>query len=550
MNQSQPWFTQYDPGVQSHLEYPDVVIQDYLINQSAVLSERIALICEERTITYSQLHTLSRNFACNLMKSGLKKGDIVGICLPNTIEFVITYFGILMAGGVVAAMNPSAPLPEWAFQSKIVNSRILIGPTSRLFDLLELQKIINCSHLILVERDNDERQDRAIYQNAEIIHFNKMIVSTVDPQILPKINPSNPAMVQFSGGTTGVPKAALALHRNIAANILQFSKWLTTLEKGKEVFLTMIPLYHVYGMVIGLNVGIALGATIVLIPVAKDLNNVLGLIEKHKVTFFPGVPSIYNAVNHNPKVLSGEVNLSTIKACISGSAPLLRSTREQFERLTGGKLVEGYGLSEAPTATHCNPIQGENREGSIGLPLPDVDCKIVDVDDENKVMQIGEQGELLIKSPQIMKEYLESPDETSRTLSNGWLHTGDIVRMDVDGYFYIVGRNKDLIKVNGLQVWPVEVESILAKYPGVREVAVAGVPDQDTGEAVKAWIVTERPSEFDQKKLKLFLKRYLTAYKVPKEIEIVQELPKTSVGKILRRELVRMEMEKQRKTGA
>lgn len=550
MHQSRPWTNRYDPGVQSHLEYPDVVIQDYLINQSAVHSERIALICEERTITYSQLYAVSRKFAFNLVKSGLKKGDRVGVCLPNTIEFVISYFGILMAGGVVAAMNPSAPLPEWAFQSKIVNPEILIGSTSRLSDLLELQKNNNCRHLILVESDDQTIPNNTFDHNVPVIHYKQMIESIKDHQFLPKVDRDDPAMVQFSGGTTGVPKAALALHRNIAANILQFSKWLTTLEQGKEVFLTMIPLYHVYGMVIGLNVGIALGATIVLIPVAKDLNNVLGLIEKHKVTFFPGVPSIYNAVNLNPKVLSGEVNLSTIKACISGSAPLLRSTREQFDLLTGGKLVEGYGLSEAPTATHCNPIQGENREGSIGLPLPDVDCKIVDLEDENKIMAIGKQGELLIRSPQVMKEYLGAPDETSRTLSNDWLHTGDIAKMDEDGYFYIIGRNKDLIKVNGLQVWPVEVESILAKYPGVREVAVAGVPDQDTGEAVKAWIVMEQTSEIDQEKMKLFLKQYITAYKIPKEVEIVQELPKTPVGKILRRELIRLEREKQGKTGA
>ncbi|MRS02920.1 long-chain fatty acid--CoA ligase, partial [bacterium] len=485
-----------------------------------------------------------RCFAEHLVQLGLIPGDRVGICLPNTIEFAISFFGTLMAGGVVAAMNPLYPLPEWQYQTKIVAPKLLIGLKTRADELFELKNKSGSAHLILVEVKTDQQLFPKVYDKVSYIPFEQCLLQSDERILLPDVTAFSPAVLQFSGGTTGSPKAALALHCNVTVNILQFSKWLTTLQQGQETFLTAIPLYHVYGMVIGLNVGIALGAAIVLVPDARNLDNMLKLIQEHKVTFFPGVPSMYQAINRHPKVLAGEINLGSIKACISGSAPLLPETREQFEKLTGGKLVEGYGLSEAPTATHCNPIKGENRNGSIGLPLPDVDCKIVDLEDDSKVMPPGESGQLLIRSPQVMVGYFGSPSETSMALKDNWLYTGDIAKMDDDGYFYILGRLKELIKVNGLQVWPKEVEEVLVRHHKISEAAVAGVEDETTGEAVKAWVVMRDYAPLDLKDVQLFCRSSLAGYKIPKEIVVVEAIPKSPIGKVLRRELVNLESKK------
>ena len=544
MTDLQPWLKHYDPEVPAHLEYPDLTIQDFLLKQAKETQNRMALICDGKMMTYGELVTYSRNFAEHLVQLGLNPGDRVGICLPNTIEFVISYFGTLMAGGVVAAMNPLYPLPEWQYQTKIVSPRILIGLNTRADELFELKCKSGSEHLILVDVKTDQQFFPKVYEEVEFIPFADCLNKN-DAQVkLPQVNTLSPAVLQFSGGTTGLPKAALALHCNVVANIVQFSKWLTPLQQGEEVFLTVIPLYHVYGMVIGLNVGIAKGACIVLAPDSRDLDKTLELVQEHAVTFFPGVPSIYHAINLHPKVLAGEINLRSIKACISGSAPLSQETRLQFEKMTGGKLVEGYGLSEAPTATHCNPIQGENRSGSIGLPLPDVECKIVDLEDETRLAAPGEAGHLLIRSPQVMLGYFGSPEETAIAMKEDWLYTGDIARMDEDGYFYILGRLKDLIKVNGLQVWPMEVEEVLVKHHKISDAAVAGVEDENTGEAVKAWVVMRDYAPLDQKDVQLFCRSSLAGYKIPKEIVAVEELPKSPLGKVLRRELVNMKSSK------
>ncbi len=535
--QHKPWLKHYDEGVPASLEYPSISIHYLLMHQSQKYPNRIALIEDDKQITYSDLYYQAQGFSLSLIQKGLKPGDRVGICLPNGIKFVISFYGTLMAGGIVAAMNPNYPLPEWVSQATISKPSILIGLCKRENDLFELKRQCGCNCIILVE----DSPDRASGLDLIEVEFDDLSLSK---HWFPSTRPDTPAVIQFSGGTTGTPKAALASHHNVIANVIQFKTWLTTMRDGQEVFLTLIPLYHVYGMVIGLNVGVAMGATIILVPDARDLEKVLELVPKYGVTCLPGVPSLYHSINHHPQVLAGKINLRSIKACISGSAPLPLETRERFEALTGGKLVEGYGLSEAPTATHCNPIQGENRSGSIGLPLPDVDCRIVDLENDQLDLEQGQEGELLIRSPQLMREYYGAPEETALALKDGWLHTGDIGRMDKEGYFYLVGRKKELIKVNGLQVWPLEVEKVLLKFPGVKEAAAAGVPDEDSGETVKAWLVMEKEVNLDVQHLKEFCKGFLAGYKIPKSFELVASLPKSPVGKLLRRELQRLDREK------
>jgi long-chain acyl-CoA synthetase len=320
------------------------------------------------------------------------------------------------------------------------------------------------------------------------------------------------------------------------------------MEDGKETLLMAIPLFHVYGMVAGMLYAIGSGASMVMIPNARDIPDILENIDKYHPTTFPGVPALYNAINNHPEVKAGKINLRSIKACISGSAPLLRETKEKFEELSGGKVFEGYGLSEAPTATHCNPLVGVNKTGSIGMPFPDVDCKIISLDDGETEMPLGEIGELVIHGPQVMKGYHNDPTGTRnalRTLADGktWLFTGDIARMDEDGYFYIVDRKKELIKPGGFQVWPREVEEAIAAYPKVLEVGVAGIPDPYRGETVKAWIVLKPGETATPDEIKAFCKERLAPYKVPSHYEFRKELPKTTVGKILRRELVRQHKE-------
>jgi long-chain acyl-CoA synthetase len=317
------------------------------------------------------------------------------------------------------------------------------------------------------------------------------------------------------------------------------------LRRGEEIVLMAIPMFHVYGMVAGMSFGIASASSLVMVPNPRDMEDVLGSIEKFHPTIYPGVPTMYNAINNHPKVKAGQIDVSSIRGCISGSAPLLRETKATFEELTGGKLVEGYGLSEAPTATHCNPLYGLNKEGSIGVPLPDVDARIMDLDDAVTVLEPGEIGELVVKGPQVMKGYLNMPTETANALRAEWLYTGDIARMDEDGYFFIVDRKKELIKPGGFQVWPREVEEVICENPKVLEAGVAGIPDAYRGETVKAWVVLKPNESATADEIREWCKERMAAFKVPTHVEFRDELPKTTVGKVLRRELVRQDREKQ-----
>jgi long-chain acyl-CoA synthetase len=351
------------------------------------------------------------------------------------------------------------------------------------------------------------------------------------------VDGSSPAVFQYSGGTTGTAKAAVGLHRNLAANTLQFRAWLGGLEAGSEVVLAAIPFFHVYGMVIAMSMGIQAGASLVLIPNGRDIPAILQGITRHQATLFPGVPNLYRLINLHPEVQSGKTDLHSIKACICGSAPLLPEIKSEFERLTGGKLLEGYGLSEAPTATHCNLLKGDNRPGSIGLPLPDVDCRIVSLDGREIDLPTGEAGELLVRGPQIMAGYHRQPEESAAALAGGWLHTGDVARMDGEGYFYLVDRKKDVIKVGGLQVWPREVEEAIASHPDVLEAGAAGVMHPEYGEMVKAWVVLRPGAALEAEDVRAWVRRRLADFKAPRQVVFMDALPRSSVGKLLRREL-------------
>jgi len=563
-----PWFAHYDKGVPRTIDYPKKPLYHFLEEAASKYPDRACTIFKGAVITYKEMNEISDDMAAALVNIGVKKGDRVGIFMPNTPQFLVAYFGILKAGGVVVAVNPTYPPDEVVMPVNDADIEIMFTLT-RFYNTLKkvrekskLKTIIVSNlketlppvlrFLFTLLREKKEGDRVTELAQGDLWMKDLLAKHAGSPKPTVDISPDDTALFQYSGGTTGVPKGAVATHFNVVANAVQMKNWMTTTNEGEEIVLMGIPLFHVYGMVAGLHFGMATGASLVMVPNARDLKDVLENIHKYRATIFPGVPTLYNALNNHSDVKAGKYDLTSIKACVSGSAPLMRETKEKFEALSGGVVFEGFGMSETPTATHCNPFLGENRTGSIGLPLPDVDAKIISLDDGETELDVDEVGELVVNSPNVMKGYHNMPTETANTLrklkdGKTWLFTGDIARMDEDGYFYIVDRKKELIKPGGFQVWPREVEEVLADHPKVLEAGVAGIPDPNRGEAVKAWIVLREGESATEEELKTFCKEKLAPYKVPSHYEFRNELPKTTVGKILRRELVRQHKEAEEK---
>ena len=549
-----PWLEHYDEGVPQHIDYPNVPLFALLEDAARKYPDSPCTIFKGAKISYREMNELTDRLAAGLADLGVKKGDRVGIFIPNTPQFVMAFFSILKLGAVVVTTNPLYKAREIEHQANDSGIEVMLV-MSNFYNLIKEAQPKTKIRTVVVTNIKEtlppvlaflfgltkEKKGGFRVQLAEGDVWMQDLISRHKPEDRPKVevSPDDNALFQYSGGTTGIPKAAIALHRNPVANALQVRAWMVNAEDGKETVLMAIPLYHVYGLVAGMLFAIRTGAAMVMVPNPRDLKDVLTNIQKYKATVFPGVPTLYNAINNHPDVLAGKYNLRTIKGCISGSAPLMRETKEKFEALTGGTVFEGYGMSETPTATHCNPLLGENRTGSIGLPLPDVDCRIISLDDGLTALPVGEIGELVVKGPQVMKGYYNMPTETANTLREGWLYTGDIARMDEDGYFYIVDRKKELIKPGGYQVWPREVEEVITEHPKVLEAGVAGVPDPYRGETVKAWVVVKPGETLTEEEVKAWCKERLANFKVPTMVEFRTELPKTTVGKILRRELVR-----------
>jgi long-chain acyl-CoA synthetase len=562
---AKPWLAHYDKGVPQTFDIPNVPLYYFLEDSARKYPDRACTIFKGAVITYQEMDAITDHIAAALADMGVKKGDRVGIFMPNTPQFVMAFFGIVKAGGVVVATNPLYTPPEIEHQASDAGIEVMFVMTNFYNTIKKAQPNTKIKKLIVTnlketlpplmrmlftlarEKKGGFRIEGGLKDGD--IWFQDLLAKHKNAS-RPKVDvaPDDTALFQYSGGTTGVSKGAVATHYNVVADTLMIKNWMVNLEEGKEVTLMAIPLFHVYGLVAGMTFSMAGGASMVMVPNPRDLKDVLENIQKYKATIFPGVPAMYNGINNHPDVLAGKYNLSSIKACISGSAPLMRETKETFEALSGGKVFEGFGMSETPTATHCNPLLGENRTGSIGLPLPNADAKIISLDDGETELPIGEVGELVVNGPMVMKGYHNMPTETAnslRRLKDGkiWLFTGDIARMDEDGYFYIVDRKKELIKPGGYQVWPREVEEALSAHPKILEVGVAGIPDPYRGETVKAWIVFKPGESATEEELKAFCKESLAPFKVPTHYEFRDELPKTTVGKILRRELVRQHKE-------
>jgi long-chain acyl-CoA synthetase len=559
--EDRPWFKFYDIGVKHHIDFPSVPLFHFLEESARTYPDRVCTLFKGGKLTYAEMNDLTDRLAAGLAAMGVKKGDPVGIFMPNTPQFVLAYYAILKAGGIVVATNFLYSAREIEHQLNDAGVEIMLVMSNFYEKVKVVQPKTKLKKLIVTNIKEyfpgflkilftlaKEKKLGARVQLRDGDVWMQYVLKEYAGQKRPQIEvgADDRALFQYSGGTTGLSKAAVALHRNLVANTLQIREWMPDVKIGEEIVLMAIPLFHVYGMVAGMSFAISAAATLVMVVDPRDMADVIDCIAKYRPTIYPGVPTMYNAINNHPDVIAGKVDVSSIKGCISGSAPLMRETKEKFDALTGGRLVEGYGLSEAPTATHCNPLYGGTRTGSIGIPMPDVDSRIIDLEDGVTVLKPGEIGELVIKSPNVMIGYHNMPTETANAVRDGWLYTGDIARMDEDGYFYIVDRKKELIKPGGFQVWPREVEEVIVENPKVLEAGVAGIPDAYRGETVKAWIVLKPGETLSIDEVRSWCKERLAPFKVPTHVEFRDELPKTTVGKILRRELVRQHMESEK----
>jgi long-chain acyl-CoA synthetase len=559
-----PWLAIYDKGVPSSLApYPEYPLFNFLEKSARDYADHPAVIFKNNQISYAQLNNLTDRLAAALADLGVKKGDRVAVFMPNTPQFPIAFYGILKAGAIVTTISPLDAPAQIQHKLSYSGAETIIMMSMFYESFKAIQSNTPVKHVIVthikdympglvktlfpllaaVKSDLKVHQATLRDDDAWLPQLLGRYTAAQRPQL--DLDADDDAIFQFTGGTTGVPKAAVAPHRSLVANTLQIKSWLPAATMGQETSLIAIPLFHVYGMVVGLSYSVAVAAAMVMIPNPRDMDDLLDNIDKWHPSIFPGVPTMYNAINNHPRVQASEVDVTSIRACISGSAPLLQETQERFEQLTGASLREGFGMSEAPTATHCNPMMGENRKGSIGLPLPDVECRIVSLEDEMTDVPAGEIGELVVRSPNLMRGYWEMPTETANTLRDGpdgekWLYTGDIAKMDEDGYFYIVDRKKDMVIVSGFNVYPTNVEEVLVQNPKIMEVAVAGVSDPYRGETVKAWVVLKSGESATEDEIIEWAKNsgQLAAYERPRIVEFRHELPKTLVGKVLRRELV------------
>ncbi|MHB8158122.1 MAG: long-chain-fatty-acid--CoA ligase [Desulfocucumaceae bacterium] len=536
---SKKWLEKYPEGIRPSLDYPDMTMPDYLAKAAGLLPDRMAIAFAGLELSYQVLQIMVDKAATALTGLGVVKGDRVAIMTPNCPQYIVSFYAVMKIGGVVVQVNPMYVERELEHILNDSGAKVFIAYDQFYPRIKNVRAVTSLEKVLLFSLGAP--LDVA---GEDVLKVEALLAET--PPQPPKVAidvVNDLAVLQYTGGTTGVSKGAMLTHRNIVANALQVTEWFNGCKYGGESVLSALPFFHSYGMTTCINFGIANAATLVVIP-RFEIESVVQAIDKYQPTLFPGVPTMYIGVINYPNIAS--INVKSIKFCLSGSAPLPVEVTQKFEELTGGYLVEGFGLSETSPVTHCNPTVGVRKVGSIGLPLSDTVCKIVDLETGEKEVPPGEIGELCITGPQVMKGYWNMPEETAKTLKDGWVYTGDIAKMDEDGYFYIVDRKKDMIIAGGFNIYPRDVEEVLFEHPKVMEAVVAGVPDPYRGETVKAFIVLREGQEATSEEMIEYCKSKLAAYKVPRAIEFRSELPKTVVGKVLRRTLREEELNKQK----
>ena len=552
-----PWLDSYPPGVPEHVEVPRGNLARLLADAARDFPHAPALHFEGRTSSYAELAEQAWRLAGALAGLGVTKGTRVGIILPNSPQVIVSFFATLRLGAVVVLNNPIYTEHELEHQLGDASVEVLIcvdllyERVRPLRERLGIREVIVTSMLdelpalkrVLAPYTKRGREASATVSRDEpVLHWRDLLRRVDDKPPEAEVDPSSDlALLQYTGGTTGLAKGVMLSHANLLANVEQVRAWFPDADPGHEVMMAVLPFFHVYGLTVCLLLGVRLRAALVLLP-RFDLSAVVSSIDHYRPTLFPGVPTMYVAINN--AVAGGGHDLSSIKACLSGAAPLPREVAERFERFSGGRLVEGYGLSECSPVALANPIYGKRKAGTIGMPLPDTLARVVDPADPSQALPAGQAGELALRGPQVMVGYWSRPDETEQVLRDGWLLTGDMAVMDEEGYFSIVDRKKDLIIAGCYNVYPREVEEVLYGHPKIEEVCVVGVPDPYRGETVKAFVVLRDGERATVEEIREFAKGRLAAYKVPRSVEFRDELPKTLIGKVLRRALVEEERAK------
>jgi long-chain acyl-CoA synthetase len=554
-----PWFRHYEAGVPRSVPDPGITLPEALDRTVARFPDRVALRffpgarLPAPALTYRQLQDQTLRFATALFQLGVRKGDRVALMLPNCPQWVVAFYGALRVGAVPVSTSPMYVAREMReqFDDSGCETVVLLdqfyprlreihaATRVRRVIVADVAETLPWPARLLARLARARKGERVTVPRETDTHLLRDLVRAYPPTSPgADLRPADLALLQYTGGTTGTPKAAMLTHRNLVANSLQARAWFARAVDGREVVLGAIPFFHVYGLTSVLLFGVAAGAEIVALPRPRPVDVVLEAIQRFRVTLFPGVPTPYAAINEHSR--AREYDLRSGALCVSGAAPLPREVFERFEALTGGRLVEGYGLTETSPFTHCTPLFGERRAVSIGLPLPDTEARVVDLVSGEPLLP-GEEGELEVRGPQVMLGYWGRPEESAEAFHDGWLRTGDVARMDPDGFFHVVDRRKDMIDASGFKVLPREVEEVLFMHPKVREAVVAGVPDAYRGETVKAFVVLKPGEAASEEEIVEFCRLHLAAYKIPRRVEFRETLPKSMVGKYLRRVLVEEE---------
>lgn len=572
MSDARPWLASYPSDVPRTLApYPEENVFAMLEASAGRFPDRPAIAWFGTHLTYAQL--LEQVERCSAMLAGLGvgKGDRVSLIMPNSPAFAIAFYACMRIGAVAVGNNPVYTTREMTHQLRDTDSNVVIVTDLMYADFADAFAEVGIDHVV-VTRLNDympfikkllapilkfKKQQRAagkpwppVPKDAKVLRWHEALRDPGPVPLVAAVRPAQDvAVLIYTGGTTGVAKGAMLSHRNITANARQSAAWFPTVVEGHEALLAAMPFFHSYGL-LAMNLTVLIAAKLIPVPNPRDIHMILELTQEEKPSFFPGVPRLYIAVNEHPDAL--KFDLKSIKACVSGAAPLPLAVAKEFEKVTGGgQLVEGYGLTECSPVTHANPFSGVRKAGSIGLPVPDTDVRIVSIDDPDKMMPPGEPGELCIQGPQVMLGYWRRPEETALAIRNDWFHTGDVAVIDDDGYFKIVDRLKDMILVSGFNVYPNDVEDVLYHHPAISKCSVIGVPDDRTGERVKAFVVLREGETLTAEELIAWSKdpeQGLTGYRVPKDVEFRESLPESLVGKVLRRVL--QDEERQRAAAA
>jgi len=557
--QDKPWITSYEKGVPDTIEYEEICLPEILEGSAVRFPNKMALLFQGYKISFRELNDMVNRFAAGLNGFGIDKGDSVAIVLPNVIPCVVAYYAILKIGGITVMNNPLYSDRELEYQFNDSDSKLLVTIdllANRMIDLRPKTKIKQIIYTsigdylpfpknLLFPFVAKKKNLAADVKPAENVYPWKNLPPN-NISRLPEVELSfdDIAMYQYTGGTTGISKAVMITHGNLSKQVQQIAAWFSRFDSN-EIMLGALPFFHVFGLTTAMNLAIFQGWGNILVPKPQP-DDLLEAIRKFKPSFAPLVPTMYIGILNNPAI--DKTDLTSIKGCFSGSSPLPLETIRDFENKTGAVIVEGFGLTEASPVTHVNPFAGGKRKaGSIGIPISDTECRIVSLDDGKTDVPVGESGELLVRGPQVMKGYWNNPEDTANTLTDGWLHTGDIAKMDEDGYFYIVDRKKDMIISGGCNVYPRDIEEALYENPKIQEACAIGIPHPTRGEAIKVFTVLKQGETATQEELIEFCKDKLARYKLPTEIEFRDDLPKTNVGKILKKELRSEEMAKRKK---